>query len=89
MCPGHIPFCSVLQTIYVGGACHGQYTPCQSGRMVWHRSCWGRRHGCRRKLEGSLLIFVEAAVGVRLVELIGTIGALGKVDAVPVGTPTK
>ena len=72
------PFCSVLQAIYVGGACFGQETPCQSGRMVRHPSCGGRRHGSRRKFKGSCLIVVVAAVGVWLVELIGTRGAWGK-----------
>ena len=65
MCPGHIPFCNVLQTIYVGGACFGQETPFQLVRMVWNRSCGDRRHGIRQKFAGSRWIFVVAEVGVR------------------------
>ena len=78
MYPGHIPFYNFLQMIYVGGDCRGQETPCQSGQMVQHRSFGDRRHGCRRKFEGSCCIVVVAEVGVCIVGFIGTRGAWGK-----------
>ena len=78
MIPGHITFCNVLQTVFVGGACRGQETPCQSGRMFWHPSSGDRRHGRRWKFEGSRWIVVARKVGVWLVGLVGTRGAWGK-----------
>ena len=72
MCPGYIPFFSVMQPTYVGRACCGQDNTCQSGRMVSYCSSGGRRRGRSLKFEGLRFIDVVITVGVRLVELIGT-----------------